>query len=71
VKFSKEQNRLFLTEHSRRWQITFRYMLINIKPMAETRPQQNPRMVLQTYRILKFIVGSFGLDFFLLTAGSI
>lgn len=80
VKFSKEQNRLFLTQHSRSWQNTFCYILINIKPVAETRPRQSPWGVgwapwgqdgLQTYRILKFVVGSFGLDFILLTTGSI
>jgi len=80
VKFSKEKNRLFLTQHSRSWQNTFHYMLINIKPVAKTRPRQYPwgkgwapwgQGGLQPYRILKFVVGSLGLDFKLLTAGSI
>jgi hypothetical protein len=54
-------------------------MLINEEPMVQTRTPQTHGVRegwwgqggAQTYRILKFIVGSFGLDFILLTEGSI
>ena len=59
---------------------TFKNLYISfLKPMAQIRPQQTLQWVcvggrgtkLQTYRILKLVVESFGLYFILLTEGSI